>query len=200
MHTTTMLLHQTHVPHSLTRENRMRYFKLLAGVHHQADRDHKFTEEELQGFKEKNLKPRLPSKTYSQGEIVPSPDHIDLVEKCGASKFREVRKVTKKGPSSPLRESREIESGEEDRPSNFQDPTTHATVDEFDNSELEEVIESEDGEEFTNVPPRERRELPNLDKMNLEQLKTFAAEEEIDITGCTTKREIAAQITQSFQG
>lgn len=165
----------------------MRYFKLLAGIHHQADHEYKFTEKDLKEAEVRGVMPRLPSKRYEPGDIVPS--EIDLAEKLGVEKFREVRKVVKRGKPQ--------QNQIPDSPPVDDEPTAHVHEDE----DIEEVVhEDEDGEQFVNQPPVAKRELPDLGNMNLQELKEFALAEEVDLAGCTTKKEIAAQIKQTLKG
>lgn len=74
----------------------MGVFKLLAGIHIQADSDWEPTEEE-KAFAEKTGKPlRAPSKTYKEGDKVES--ETDLEQRFGYQKFQRLDKP--KGSSS----------------------------------------------------------------------------------------------------
>lgn len=190
----------------------MARFKLLAGLHIQADPDWEPSDEDKRLARETGRPPKPPSRTYKMGEVVESDDDLDL--KFGTEKFQRLgerrRKVTPGiGPSrtpgdvSPMVSPAVAPGGQVS--TGFQQSTTTpegTTVsgpmvppDNLSRQEQrqfqQEFVETH-GEEY----PTEGDEDDDLSGKTVSDLRKLAGEERIDIHGLVRKDEILTAIRE----
>lgn len=187
----------------------MARYKLLAGQHVQADPDWQPTDGQRDESRRTGVRPRPPSRVYNAGQVVVSDS--DLVAKFGAEKFQLLGpsrgQRTTAFPGNPMPGDPVPDVGRTSPSAaphgqvstGFQGAETGGDVEHPSHPITAEEAGAAEAHAGEDDPPARDfdQEYGSLDAMTVKDLKELAAEEEIDLKGCTHKDEIVAAIREA---
>lgn len=188
----------------------MARFKLLAGIHVQADPKWQPTKAEIEEARANGVKLKAPSVTFKQGDTVESDD--DLVAKFGSTKFTLLSgkpKVTQPAVRGYVAPHGQVSQGHQETAGGvpgLQDPIEaaeeagEAPEVPGDSAAKSALVSSGEQQPDGSKGARKATQEEDLDGMTVADLKELADTEEIDLSGAHRKDEIIKAIRKGRRG